>query len=486
MWRQYYTVTSIDEAAQLLAEHPGSSRIIAGGTDLILEIESGQRHGLDTLIDVSRIDGLDQIQLDNDGWVHMGPLVTHNHVAKSPLIIERAHALARACWEVGAPQIRNRGTLAGNLITASPANDSITPLTALAAHVRLRSVHGERVVPLDQFHVGVRQTAIESDEILVDIAFPLPSLNTRSAFYKLGLRRAQAISVINVAVVLTMDHDVVQAARITLGSVAPSIVRAYDAEAYLAGRHLTGETVSQAGELATRAARPIDDIRSTAEYRQEMVRVFTKRALQSLAEGNERMGYPRRPVTLGGPGEYHHLRELPRALCHTRGTPIRTTINGQRYCVETGHNKTLLRFLREDVGLTGTKEGCSEGECGACTLLLDGMAVMSCLVPAPRAHDAEIVTVEGLADGDDLHPIQEAFAREGAVQCGYCTPGLLMAGAKLLDEIPDPSRHEIQQAIAGNLCRCVGYYKIISAIEQAASMLRSHRSTCSSETDMLR
>jgi carbon-monoxide dehydrogenase medium subunit len=429
------------------------------------------RPDLKGLIDITRVPGLDHITTDDEGWIHMGPLVTHNHCAVSKQIIENAYTLARACWEVGAPQIRNRGTIAGNLITASPANDSITPLMALGAQVTLRSTSGERVVPIADFYTGVRQTVMRDDEFMADIAFPAPPEGSRSTFIKLGLRRAQAISIVNVAAVLELDGSEVAEASIALGSVTPIIVRAEAAEDYLRGKTLDEETIQRASELAVEAASPIDDVRGSARYRVEMVRVCTSRALRSLAAGTQRKDYPDAPVSLWGPGERHWSRELSETTVHP-GT-IETVINDRPYRFESGSGKTLLRLLREEGSLIGTKEGCAEGECGACTVDLDGMAVMACMVPAPRAHGARIRTVEGLASDGVLHPIQQGFVEQGAVQCGYCTPGFLMSGAMLLEERPNPDSDEIRQSITGNLCRCTGYYSIVSAFERAAELSSS-------------
>jgi carbon-monoxide dehydrogenase medium subunit len=474
MWQTYITPASLPDALSLLARHAGEARIVAGATDLILELERGQRPGVNVLIDISRLPSLDSIREDERGWIHLGPLTTHNQCAASPLLREKAFALARACWEVGAPQIRNRATVAGNLITASPANDSITPLMALEAELTLRSVQGERRVPIHDFYTGVRKTILQPDELLVDIAFPALPAGARSTFIKLALRQAQAISVVNVAVVVEFAGQTVRRARLALGAVAPTILRASEAETALRAAKLDARAIARAAELAASTARPISDLRGSAGYRREMIRVCTARALQAIADGTERAGFPESPVTLWG-GVEPPLPRQAQAAVHRAGHPIETILNGKRKSFETGQDKTLLRLLREEAGLIGTKEGCAEGECGACTVFLDGLAVMACMVPAPRAHGAEIVTIEGLGTADSPHPLQQAFIEEGAVQCGYCTPGFLMAGAKLLEELPRPKRWDIQQALTGNLCRCTGYYSILSAVERAA-MLQQERS----------
>jgi carbon-monoxide dehydrogenase medium subunit len=344
----------------------------------------------------------------------------------------------------------------------------------------------------------------------------------RGLFLKLGLRRAQAISVINVAFVLTLNGETVTDARITLGCLAPTIVRAPSAETYLTGRRLDDATCAEAGRLVTQDVTPIDDVRGSARYRLAALSGLAAEGLRRLAAGGERDGFPASPVLL----ETAPLPLLPLQQQEPRFSgAIATTINGRPHELPAAvQGKSLLDALREDAGVTGPKEGCAEGECGACTVWLDGQAVMSCLVPAAQAHGAQITTIEGLADsgrrletapgrpsgrearlrglgavaqpggvdtssglpsvssassavvptnapGDDgLHPLQRAFIECGAVQCGFCIPGMLMAGAKLLDERPRPNLDEIQTALSGNLCRCTGYRKIIDAVLAAADL----------------
>ncbi|HRE49723.1 MAG TPA: FAD binding domain-containing protein, partial [Aggregatilineales bacterium] len=472
MWTHYHTVASVDEALDLLATYGERARIVAGGTDLLIELERGTRRGIHVLIDLSRAAGLDSITDDGD-MLRIGANVTHNQIAANPFVRNYAAPLAQASWAVGAPQIRNRATLAGNVITASPANDTITPLMALGASVELTSrAGGRRLVPLNTFYTGVRRTVMRPDELLRAIHVPKLRGDERGLFLKLGLRRAQAIAVVNCAVVLSMDGDVVREARLTLGCVAPTIIALPEVGAFLSGKPLSEAVIHEAARQAAHTPTPISDVRATADYRREMVGVCVARALRTLREGGAGSTPPADPVMLWG-ARGGKTASTDSAL-HERDTPITTTINGQPYTLRGGNHKTLLRLLREDAHLPGTKEGCAEGECGACTVFLDGAAVMACLVPAPRAHHAQIVTVEGLSvengqGGKTLHPLQASFIDQGAVQCGYCTPGFLMAGAKLLEEHPHPTRAQIEESITGNLCRCTGYYSIVAAIAKAAA-----------------
>lgn len=467
MWNKYYNVTSMEEALEILDQNQDQARIVAGATDLIIEFEKGLRKNTDILIDITRIEGLNQITLDEDQNIHIGPLVTHNDIAASKIIQERALPLAQAAWEVGSPQIRNRGTIAGNLVTASPANDTITPLFALQARLVLTSIQGVREVPIEEFYVGVRKSQLQPNEILTDIYFPALVSSQKGHFIKFALRRAQAISLVNVAVICEFEKDLIKSANITLGAVAPVIIHAKEAEHFLIGKRFTEDVIVEAAKLAQKAAKPISDLRGSASYRKTMINVLTRRALLALASSDADHSLPKDPVVLDSHIQFPVL--VSKSLHSEIEGKIITHINGQYFEFEGCQSKTLLDLIREDARLIGTKEGCAEGECGACTVFLDGKAVMACLVPSARAHHAQITTIEGLKTGEVKHIVQDFFVQEGAVQCGYCTPGFVMSAVKLLEEKPTPSQLEIKQAISGNLCRCTGYYKIISAIEKAAN-----------------
>ncbi len=480
MWETYLRPGSLEEALALLDRYAGRARIVAGGTDVLVELSRGVRPTA-TLIDITALDDLTYVRSEG-GIIRLGALATHNDVVASPDGPREALPLVQACWEVGAPQIRARATVAGNVVTASPANDTITPLLALGAEAVLASVTGERVVPLHDFYTGVRRTVLRPNELLRELRFPALTNRQRGLYVKLGLRRAQAISVIDLTIVLTFARPltrgaavgdaVVSDAAIALGCLAPTVVRAAGAEAFLRGQRLDPTVCAEAGRLARGDVTPISDLRGSAGYRLDTLDALLAHSLGRIAGGTEATEWVdrSRPVLLD--------TGIPSPLVKRDRGPefsgvVETVINGQPYRLPHAHNKSLLDALRNDAGLTGTKEGCAEGECGACTVWLDGQAVMACLVPAPQAHGAAVTTIEGLAGTTgrpegELHPLQQAFIDRAAVQCGYCIPGMLMAGAKLLQECPHPTRDDIGVALSGNICRCTGYRKIVDAVQEAA------------------
>ncbi len=400
--------------------------------------------------------------------IHIGPLVTHNQAVANPLILQHAWPLLRASWEVGAPQIRNRGTIAGNLITASPANDTITPLIAMDASVELRSSSSTRIIKMVDFFKGVRKTVIRPDEILTDILIPALTKGQKGSFYKQGLRKAQAISVVNAAVVIGLDNGIINKASITLGSVSPTIIHADEAEIFLLGKELNFKVIEETAKLAAKAATPIDDVRGSAAYRSYITEICVKRALRKLIPENNQDPVPEKPVLLWG-NNNHKTSQLHDTSSHQKDSEISFKVNGKQLISTHSHNKTLLSLLRDEALMTGTKEGCGEGECGACTVILDGKAVSSCLILTGQIGGSEVLTIEGLEVDGNLDPLQQAFIDHHAIQCGFCTPGMLMSAKALLMHNPHPSREEIKTALEGNLCRCTGYEQIIEAIESVAN-----------------
>ena len=465
--KRYVAPESLEDALAVLAARGPSARVIAGGTDLLLELSRGARTGIDTLVDLTVLDGLDTIT-EHRGRVELGPLVTHGDVVGFQRMLSVGLPLAQACLEVGGPQLRNRATIVGNIVTASPANDTISALYALGADVTVSSAGGgHRTMPIEEFFTGFRTTALEPGELVTRISFDALGGGRRGIFVKLGLRKAQAISVVHAAAVVTEGSDgTVSDLVVALGSVGPTI-ELVDAAAGIARGRLLADAAADVAAASRAAVTPIDDLRSTAEYRSHTVEVVVERALRSLAAGTEASTWPQSPprlVAVPDSPAPQAPQEPTRREVTDAGT-VTATINGVDRSAANAAGRTLLDWLRFDLGLTGTKEGCAEGECGACTVHLDGRAVLACLVPAARADGTSITTVEGVARPDgSLHPVQQALADCGGVQCGFCTPGFVMSAAMLADEEPHPSREQVEHGLAGNLCRCTGYYSIIDAL----------------------
>lgn len=465
MYEKYFIVNSLNDAVALRAKYSNTSKILAGGTDLMLELERGLHSDIKEIIDISRVSGLDGIWMDDQLYIHIGPMTTHNACLRSTLIQDFAKCLYQACQQVGSPQIRNRGTVAGNIATASPANDTISALMALDAKIELLSSTNKRIVEIRKFFTGVRNTVMLPNEIISDISFKSLKKNEHSGFIKVGLRNAQAISILNCAVVVGLEGEKIIKSRIALGAVSPTVFRAVNAEECLNNQIVSDELFKEAGDLAGKAASPITDIRASGDYRHQMIAVHVKRVLQQALTEND---IKTSPVVLWGKEISANAPLTENTLEMDEKSVIKVEINNKEYSLENAFEKNLLDLIRKNALLTGSKEGCGEGECGACTVFMDGVAVLACLIPAVRAHNSKITTIEGISGNGELHKVQQRFVDEGAVQCGYCTPGFVMSAVKLLEEKPSPSIEEIKTGISGNLCRCTGYYKIISAIELAA------------------
>jgi len=270
------------DAVALLAKHSAVSKVkvIAGGTDLLADLKFSS-HSPNVVVDISRAEDLKSITVTDDG-LRIGALVTHSQIMRSPVIQEMFPALAAAAHTIGAVQTRNLGTLGGNLVTAVPSMDSGPTLMALEAIASIQGPEGRREVPLTDFFLGPRKTVLKADELLAEIVIPKQNLGKPTHFLKFGLRKGQALALVNAAASFWVDKDkhTFVAPRIGLGAVAPKVIRATQAEAFLEGRKITPEVMAEAGLIAATDAKPISDFRASAGYRKNLVAVLTKRALE--------------------------------------------------------------------------------------------------------------------------------------------------------------------------------------------------------------
>jgi CO/xanthine dehydrogenase FAD-binding subunit len=280
----YQRPKDISEALQFLVEAGGRGRVIAGGTDLVLQLKEHQRE-VDLLVDISGLEELKQIE-ERDGWIRIGAGVTHADVEKSRLIQREAKALAEGCAQVGSPQIRNMGTLVGNVISAQPAGDGAIPLTALEAEIRVQSQSGEHWVSMEEAYRGVGRSAIDSArEVATEVRFRRCEGKGRSGFFRLARRKALALPILNGAVALLRNPSFnrIDKARIALGPVAERPFRPRKAEALLESGELSSELILEAARIASEEASPRSNLlRGGDVYRREMIRVYLTRTIQKL------------------------------------------------------------------------------------------------------------------------------------------------------------------------------------------------------------
>jgi carbon-monoxide dehydrogenase medium subunit len=280
----YHRVESVGEAVEILAAYRGEAKILAGGTDLLLQMQRGQvsfRH----LISMRRIGAIKYLSLQ-DGYIVLGANTTHRQAELSPLVQKELGALHDAVCRVGSVQVRNVATVAGNLCTAVPSADSAPPLLALGAVLRVLGPQGERMIQLTDFFRGVRSTALQADEVLLEIRVPRPPVYSGSAYLKLARRRAMDLALIGVAIYVRCSSDKMrfEEVRIALSTVAPTPIRAYGAEKLLSAAPVSDVAMKEAAELVAKEASPRTSLRSTAEYRREMIKVLVGRSLRQALD----------------------------------------------------------------------------------------------------------------------------------------------------------------------------------------------------------
>jgi len=286
MWQEYLIPSSVEEAQAILAERKGRARLVAGGTDLVIELTEGRR-AADCLVDITRIPGLDRIALE-DGMIVLGANVTHRQASESPLVRERATVLAQACQAVGSLQIRNVGTLGGNVVNAMPAADGSTALLALEAEAEIADGTGRKWAPLPDLFAGPGVSKVDSTrEMLTAFRFRALGEGQASALERIARRRALALPILICAVVVSLSEggEEFESVRIALGPVAPVPFRASQAEESLRGAPVSLETMARAGEIAMQESHPRSSLlRASREYREEVIKVLVRRGLERAVQ----------------------------------------------------------------------------------------------------------------------------------------------------------------------------------------------------------
>ncbi len=430
---EYARPATVEEAISVLATYDGA-RPLAGGQTLV-NVMKARAAAPDVLVDLADLDELRTIGFSSDGMLQIGAMVTCTQLMGSSEVEVARPILAEVASTIADVQVRNRGTIGGNVCVSDPTNHFPVLLVALDATFTIRGQEAERTVPAAEFFLGVYMTAVGEGELLTRIDVPAVERGRRRLRGRHD-RRARHLH-------RQCSGDGRRGRRAGRDRVCRRLSRARHDDGGAARRRLLRGGGTRCRRRARRVARP--------------------------AVGRPRLG--RLPSSsrrgLGGAGRAAGggTEEVVSAPVTSRTVSLE--VNGEQIELEVPTRRLLVHFIRDDLGLTGTHIGCDTGNCGACTVHVNGQAVKSCMMLAVQAEGTKIATVEGLAADGELTALQQAFNEHHALQCGYCTPGMLMSATALLAQNPHPSEEEVRVAIQGNICRCTGYVNIVDAVVAA-------------------
>ena len=438
----YVRAHSTDEAFAQLQKHGSEARVLAGGQSLVPAMRFRLARPA-VLVDINAVRELDYMKMN--GALTIGAIARDTAIERAPWIRDPKWALLHDVSRVVAdPVVRQMATVVGSLCHNDPAGDWTTAALAARASVVVRGTNGERTVSIDDFLVDSFTTAVADGEMALAARFPVPGERTAGSYQKVE-RKVGDYATAAAAVQISLNADgTIGQAGIALSAAGACAVRVAEAEKLLTGQKPTSDVDSCSGRRSVPEESAAG--RSSRQHR-----------IQETPGWRPRGARPSTGSSASGGA----------------GMKVNVKINGVAYERDVEPRTLLAYFLREECGLTGTHVGCDTSSCGCCVVVLDGdRAVKSCSMFAVQADGHEILTVEGMAQGGALHPIQQAFWDQHGLQCGYCTPGMMLTSYVLLKNNSNPTEAEVREGLAGNLCRCTGYQNIVKAVQQASDVMR--------------
>lgn len=485
--KSLYEAETVQDAIRLLQEHP-EAQIIAGGSDVLVQMREGKRAGAE-LVSIYGLDDLRGVTLEEDGTLRIGSLTSFSHITQDPLIQKYIPVLGEAVDMVGGPQIRNIGTIGGNTCNGVTSADSASTLFAWDAVIELTGPVGVRQIPIRDFYIKAGKVDLQPGEIQTGILIRKESYEGYAGHYiKYAMRNAMDIATLgcSVNVKLTEDKKRFEDIRIAYGVAGPVPMRAVHAEEAGRGLEVTDENIEKIGDTVLQDVTPRDSWRASKAFREHISKVLCKRALKEAvkraagaAESADEDGHVDGHMDAHMDGcQIENASEAvrPGTQVHSIMTEpgsgkqyklVRCTINGVERETMVDVRASLTDMLRNDYSLTSVKKGCEVGECGACNVIIDGECYNSCIYLAVWADGKEIRTLESLmGPNGELSDIQQAFIDEAAVQCGFCTPGVIMSVVEILESGKEYTRDELRKLLSGHLCRCTGYENILNAVEK--------------------